>query len=85
MRLPGFLHKKAEPFLSRIVAINGVDLHRASILLKTFRPVKMVKQKKEEPPKQPPPQDDELRKKWKKLNDEAILHYSNWVPNIFPS
>jgi hypothetical protein len=89
MRLPGFFHKKAEPFLSRIVAINGVDTHRASILLKTFRPVKVVKPKKEEPPKQPPPpppgKDDELREKWKKLNGEAIRRYSDWVPNIFPS
>src|SRR5262249_43718021 len=79
MRVPGFIHKKAEPFLSHIVAINGTELPRASILLKTFRPAK-----KKPDPLPPSPHDDELQKKWKKLNSEAILRYSNWVPDIFP-
>jgi hypothetical protein len=83
MRLPGFLHKKAEPFLSRIVAINGVDLHRASILLKTFRPAKQKKKeslagthgKKTASGNGAASQDDdELRKKWKKLNGEHRWH-----------
>ena len=84
MRLPGFIHRKEKdkPFLSHIVAINGVELHRASILLKTFRP---VKKKKAQPAPSPPPQDDELREQWKKLNSEAIRRYSDWVPDIFPS
>jgi len=88
MRLAGFVwHKEGEPFLSHIVAVNGVELPRASILLKTFRPAKVKKEEKPEPePKpQPQPQDDELREKWKKLNTEAILRYSDWVPDIFPS
>jgi hypothetical protein len=84
MRLPGFVHRKEKdkPFLSHIVAINGVEPHRASILLKTFRP---AKKKKDAPTPPPPPGDDELREKWKKLNDEAIRRYDAWVPNIFPA
>jgi hypothetical protein len=81
MRLAGFVHKKAKPFRSRIVAVNGVELPRASMLLKTFRP---AKEKKPKPEPEPKP-DDELREQWKKLNTEAILRYSDWVPNIFPS
>src|SRR5215471_2257820 len=80
MRLAGFVHRKAEPFLSHIVALNGSELCRASMLLKTFRPAK----KKEEPPPPPPPPVG-LREKWKKLNREAILRYSDWVPDIFPN
>jgi len=83
MRLPGFIHRKGEPFASHIVAINGSELHRASILLKTFRPARV---KKEGKPKQPGPQppDNELRERWKKLNSEAIRRYSDWVPHVFP-
>jgi hypothetical protein len=84
MRLAGFIHRKEKdkPFLSHIVAINGIELPRASILLKTFRP---AKKKREEAPPPSPPQDDELREQWKKLNSEAIRRYSDWVPDIFPS
>ena len=84
MRLPGFVHRKEKdkPFLSHIIAINGIDLHRASILLKTFRP---AKKKDPPPPPPPPPRDDELSEKWKKLNSEAIRRYSAWVPDIFPN
>jgi Family of unknown function (DUF5906)/RepB DNA-primase N-terminal domain len=77
MRMPGFVHKKEEPFLSRIVAINGVELPRASLLLKTFRP---AKKKKEDPP--PPPSGD-LSEKWKQLNSEALRRLSDWVPSVF--
>jgi hypothetical protein len=84
MRMPGFIwHKEGEPFLSHIIALNGSELHHASILLKTFRP---AKKKKDAPPLPPPPPgDDELREKWKKLNSEAIRRYSDWVPDIFPN
>ena len=83
MRLPGFVHRKEKdkPFLSRIVAINGVELHRASVLLKTFRPAKVKKPEPEPKPKQ----DDKLQEQWKKLNSEAIRRYSDWVPDIFPN
>jgi hypothetical protein len=82
MRLPGFVHRKENDrlFLSRIVAVNGCELHRALHLLKTFRP---AKEKKPKP--QPPKQDDELREQWKKLNTEAMHRYSDWVPDIFPN
>jgi hypothetical protein len=83
MRLAGFIwHKEGEPFRSRIVVVNGIDLPRASVLLKTFRP---AKEKKKAAPPPPPPGDDELREKWKKLNSEAIRRYSDWVPDIFPN
>jgi hypothetical protein len=85
MRLPGFVHRKEKdkPFLSRIVAINGVDLHRASVLLRTFRPAK----RKDPPPPPPPPprDDDKLQEQWRRLNGEAIRRYDDWVPHIFPS
>jgi putative DNA primase/helicase len=82
MRLAGFVwHKEGKPFRSRIVVVNGVDLPRASVLLKTFRPAK--KKKKDPPP--PPRDDDKLQEQWKKLNSEAIRRYSAWVPDIFPN
>jgi hypothetical protein len=81
MRLAGFVHRKEKdkPFLSHIVAVNGVELPRASILLKTFRPAK----KPPPPPPPPPPADDELQKKWKQLNTEAMRRLSDWVPAVF--
>jgi len=91
MRLAGFVwHKEGKPFLSRIVAVNGVELPRASVLLKTFRPARVKKEKKPEqtkPQTQPgtQPHDDELSEQWKKLNSEAIRRYSDWVPDIFPA
>jgi len=84
MRLAGFVHRKAEPFRSRIVAVNGVELPRASMLLKTFRPAKKKKDPPPPPPP-PPPGGDELREKWKQLNTEAMRRLSDWVPDIFPS
>jgi hypothetical protein len=82
MRLAGFVwHKEGEPFLSRIVAVNGVDLPRASVLLKTFRPARVKKEKKPEQSTR----DDGLSEQWKKLNSEAIRRYSDWVPKIFPA
>src|SRR5262249_58523509 len=81
MRVPGFIHKKAAPFLSHVVAINRTELPRASILLKTFRPAK----KKKDPPPPPPPRNHDLSEQWKKLNSEAIRRYSSWVPDIFPN
>jgi hypothetical protein len=84
MRLAGFIwHKEGKPFRSRIVVVNGIDLPRASVLLKTFRPAK--KKKDPPPPPPPPPRDDELPEQWKKLNTEAIRRYSDWVPDIFPT
>jgi predicted P-loop ATPase len=85
MRLPGFVHRKEKdrPFLSHIVAVNGVELPHASVLLRTFRPAK--KKKDPPPPPPPPPRDDELPEQWKKLNTEAIRRYDDWVPSIFPS
>src|SRR5262249_59392726 len=61
MRVPGFIHKKAAPFLSHVVAINRTELPRASILLKTFRPAK----KKKDPPPPPPPRNHDLSEQWK--------------------
>jgi putative DNA primase/helicase len=88
MRLPGFVHRKEKdkPFLSHIVAINGHKPHRASLLLKTFRPPKEIKQDRPQQPGQPAQpshDDDELRQQWKKLNTEAIRRYADWVPDIF--
>src|SRR5215472_5611955 len=88
MRLPGFVHRKEKdkPFLSHIVAINGHKPHRASLLLKTFRPPKEIKQDRPQQPGQPAQpshDDDELRQQWKKLNTEAIRRYSDWVLDIF--
>src|SRR5262249_20645601 len=83
MRMPGFIwRKEGEPFASHIIALNGSAMHRASVLLRAFRP---AKKKKAPPPPPPPPGDDELREKWKKLNSEAIRRYSDWVPDVFPN
>jgi hypothetical protein len=87
MRLPGFVHRKEKdkPFLSHIIAVNGVELHRASILLKTFRPAKVKKEEKPDPEPEPQPRDNELSEQWKKINREAVRRYSDWVPDIFPT
>src|SRR5262249_38757523 len=60
------------------VAVNGSELCRASMLLKTFRPAK-----KKDPPPPPPAGDDELQKKWKQLNTEAMRRLDDWVPAVF--
>jgi putative DNA primase/helicase len=91
MRLPSFIHRKAEPFVSRVLQINEIGPYKWKALREAFPPVL------EEPKPQPAAQataaatsstvaaDDELSEKWKKLNSEAIRRYSDWVPDIFPS
>jgi hypothetical protein len=86
MRLPGFIHRKQKdkPFLSHIVAINDDEPYRASLLLRTFRPPKKIKEEKPAR-KESLPRDDDLRQQWKTLNTEAMRRLSDWVPEIFSS
>ena len=45
LRLPGFIHRKGAPFLSRIVAINDIEPYKWTTLLETFPPVVEEKEK----------------------------------------
>ena len=45
MRLPGFLHRKGEPYRVRIIKVRDKPPHSASRILKAFPPVKKPKSK----------------------------------------
>ena len=81
LRLPGFIHRKGEPFLSRILQINQIGPYRWKDLHETFPPPANNKpqQRREEH------DHDDLSDRRHKLQDEAIRRYSDWVPDIFPS
>jgi uncharacterized protein DUF5906/DNA primase RepB-like protein len=85
MRLPGFIHRKAEPFLSRLLQINDIESYKWEALQEAF-PLPAVGEEEPQPPVEDDfsqPQDGDLHDQWKKLNDEAIRRYSDWVPDIF--
>jgi hypothetical protein len=83
MRLPGFIHRKAEPFLSRVVQIaDDLPLYGLGELSEAFplpegEPATAQRQKSK-------------RKgggKWGALNERALKpeNLAKWVPAIFPS
>jgi hypothetical protein len=79
MRLPGFVHRKGEPFVARVIKINGLEPYYWNKVIQAFPP----------PPEPEQPArstaQEEARDQWRKLNDDAIRRYSDWVPDIFPS
>jgi Family of unknown function (DUF5906)/RepB DNA-primase from phage plasmid len=84
LRLPGFIHRKGAPFLSRIVAINDIEPYKWSTLLETFPPV--VEEKPRRSKQHPPPQDgDDLPKRWDYLKRYALDHLDLWVLRLFPA
>ena len=79
MRLPGFVHRKAEPSMVRILSTHEAPPYRAA----DFKPhgVDPFKQVNKEWWKY----DDLPKSLTRKLNDAAIAKYSAWVPELFPS
>jgi RepB DNA-primase from phage plasmid len=86
LRLPGFIHRKGAPFLSRIVAINDIEPYKWSTLLETFPPVVEEKEKPRRSKQHLPPHDsDDLPKRWDYLKSYALDHLDLWVPRLFPA
>jgi hypothetical protein len=84
LRIPGFIHcKEGTPFLSRILQINEIEPYKWKDLRETFPPP--AKDKPQHEDRAQSTTQDGLRDQWRKLNDEAIYRYSDWVPSIFPS
>jgi hypothetical protein len=84
MRLPGFVHRKGEPFLSRIVAINDLPPYRLADLVPPAQ--------QEPPPEEPRPNGayghrpnfDFGRDFFRQVNDLALVRADRWVPAAFP-
>jgi hypothetical protein len=79
MRLPGFVHRKGESFVSRVIKINGLEPCYWNKVVQAFPPPPQPEQ-----PTRSAAQ-EEVRDQWRKLNDEAIRRYSDWVRDIFPT
>lgn len=70
MRLPGFMHRKSEPFVSRIIETNARGPYSGDEF--------------ERPPPEPTSQ-RETDNRWSRLNSAALKNLSAWVPNLFGS
>jgi hypothetical protein len=81
LRMPGFVHRKGEPFLSRVLQLRELAPYDWSELRKTFPPPATDKPQREERSQS----HDGLSDQWRKLNDEAMRRYPDWVPHIFPT
>jgi hypothetical protein len=80
VRLPGFVHRKGNPFVSRIVAVSDVEPYQLKQIHEAFPATVPTKPNGGEHP-QP---DNDLRARWKDLNDRAIRNLDAWVPRLFP-
>ena len=84
MRLPGFVHFKGEPFLSRIVQINSIPEYRGPAVFAAFPLL---------PEDEPgsawtmPLQSKHKSSRWGELNERALKaeNLPRWVPKIFPT
>jgi hypothetical protein len=85
MRLPGFVHRKAEPYLSSIIKINGLVPSGWCEIFQAFVPPAPPPPQDELEPRAPSPDQSDLSDRWRELNDQAIRRYAEWVPDIFPS
>jgi hypothetical protein len=79
MRLPGFLHKKREPFQSRIVELNQGLPYSAEQLLAEFPPVQ-----DDEPPRRSGAKANP-DSPFAKINEAALANLDAWVPELFPT
>jgi RepB DNA-primase from phage plasmid len=77
MRLPGFMHRKGEPFLSRIVSTSG------ETPLYTVADFPQVEKKATAKPKKPTDRSAQDQSKWHKLNSAALAKLEAWVPELF--
>ena len=75
MRLPGFVHRKGEPFLVRIKSTHERPAYAAADF-QSFRPNTDKSQGRRAA--------DEPPSKWQILNAEALTKLDAWVPKLFP-
>jgi len=84
VRLPGFIHRKGKPFLSRAgtkkLDVTSYDWNE---IRSAFPPVDDEKPPRPDP--QPPRAGNDLPKRWKFLNTYALDHLDLWVPRLFPA
>jgi hypothetical protein len=82
MRLPGFVHFKGEPFVSRIERTNGLPWYRHCALIAAFPPVS------DDPAATAASRQSKHKSShWGELNERALKAETllRWVPKIFPT
>ena len=83
MRLPGFWHRKGEPFLVKLISDSDAPAYDA----KQFESLTKDKSSPDDAASNPftdaGKQSD--NNKWKDLNSEALANLSKWVPKLFPT
>ena len=82
MRLPGFVHWKGEPFLSRVVQINSIPEHDRPAIDAAFPLVA-----DDEPGSAWTRPSKPKASRWGELNERALKaeNLPRWVPEIFPT
>jgi Protein of unknown function (DUF3631)/RepB DNA-primase N-terminal domain len=83
MRLPGFVHFKGEPFLSRIVQINSIPEYRGPAVHAAFPLLA-----EDEPGSAWTASEQSIKAlRWGELNERALKveNLPRWVPQIFPT
>ena len=81
MRLPGFVHRKSKPFLSRIISTHDAPAYKAADfgrIIKTTNTKNYFEEvgERERQQSNGPTQ---------KLNDAALANLAAWVPQVFPT
>src|SRR5436190_1037119 len=76
LRLPGFVHRKGEPFRSVLQAVTGQVPYTLQQLLEAFPPAV------EDRPHQGNGA-DRPQSRWRELNERALAHLAAWVPIAF--
>lgn len=77
MRLPGFVHRKRAPFVSRLVEVNGFPPYKLNDLL-----VGLPELKKKTTKLKTTTAEDTF---WNRVNAAALANPSKWVTSIFPT
>jgi hypothetical protein len=86
MRIPGFVHRKRDPCLSRLVQTNDIDAYDWAELAKLF-----PAPRESEPPRAgkffgpAPAARDDADGSWRDLNDTALRNLDMWVLRLFPA
>jgi hypothetical protein len=81
MRLPGFFHRKAEPFMVRIIGVNDAEPLKASDFPKAE--IDNYQEMVDEDAGKGIADDDSSP--WNALNSTALANLSAWVPALFGS
>jgi hypothetical protein len=81
MRLPGFLHRKGDPFRTRIVRINEAPACKLADLFPEGIP---TEEKNDTADNYFADYSDSLKSEYQKLNDMALAKLELWVPKLFP-